>query len=160
MEPGSFITAFTEECLLPPSKDTWIWSTLFHSVCPRSILLFLSHLRLGLPSGSFRRIFPLWLMMRFSFSPHLPPVPCMLSSLNWSPWWLLVRSTNHETPRYAFFSMVLSLHLFCPNMFLSTLFTDIVIRYPSLNVRGQVCFPSESNNGQGLVFVFILRSCK
>jgi hypothetical protein len=57
----------------------------------------------------------------------------MLSSLNWSPWWLFVRSTNQETPHYDFFSVVILLYLFCPYMFLSTLFIDIVILYSSLN---------------------------
>jgi hypothetical protein len=81
----------------------------------------------------------------------------MLCSLNWWPWWHLVRNTNHETSRYAFFSIILLLHLFCPNIFLRTLPTDIVIRYSSLNVRGQACFTSVQNNRQGWVFMFILR---
>jgi hypothetical protein len=118
----------------------------------------LSHLCLGLSKRFFPSDFYCWCVF---LSPHIGHQSRLgLSSSNWSPWWLLVRSKNHETPRYPFFSIVLLLHVFYPNVFLSALFTDIVIRYSSLNVRGQICFTSVRNNRQGWVFVFILRFCK
>ena len=58
-ETGRFITAFTTNaCHLPLSWASSIQSILPHPTSWRSILILSSHLRLGLPSGSFPWVSP------------------------------------------------------------------------------------------------------
>jgi hypothetical protein len=59
-------------------------------------------------------------------------------------------STNHEALHYAVFSILLSPHLFGPNILLSTLFSNIPSLCSSLNVRDQFRHLTVVRNAKGV----------
>jgi hypothetical protein len=102
-----FITAFTSARHLSVSWTSPIQSTPPHLTSWRSILILSSYLRLGLPSGLFPSGFPTKPYTRPSPPPpalHAAPIS-FFSIL--SPVQYLVRSTDHEAPRYDVFSVPL-----------------------------------------------------
>jgi len=160
MEPGSFITAFTEAYILPQSKDTWIWSTLFHSVCPRSVLLFLSHLRLGLSKRFFPYDFPSVIVYAFLFLPTPATSPAYIALLE-----LITLMTFGEEYK----SWNSSLYIFLDRPFIPSVLPKYVPQHPIHWHRHSVSFPECQRSSlfpvrrqqhQGSVFVFILRFCK
>jgi hypothetical protein len=73
-----------------------------HPTAWRSILIWSSHLRLGLSSGLFRSRFPTKPCMHL-FSPKRATFPSHLI-LIWSPGRYLVRSWQHKATRYVVFN--------------------------------------------------------
>jgi hypothetical protein len=85
MEPRKFITVFTTARHLSLSWARSIQSTPPHPTSQRFILILSSHLRLGLPSGSFPQVSPLKPRMHLSsplYVPHVLPISVFLT---WSP---------------------------------------------------------------------------
>ena len=100
-----FITALTN--FRHPSLS---WASPFQSIYPhptswRSVLILSTHLRLGLPSGSFPPVSPARPYTPPSphpYAPHAQPIS-FFSILSPAQYW--VRSTNHLAPRYAISSI-------------------------------------------------------
>ena len=92
---------------LPPSLS---WATPIQSIYPhptswRSVLILFTHLRLGLPSGSFPPVSPPRPYTPPSphpYVPHAQPIS-FFSILSPVQYW--VRSTDHLAPRYAISSI-------------------------------------------------------
>src|SRR5215471_10675213 len=96
-----FITALTSVRHLSLSCASPIQSTYQHPTSWRSILILSTHLRLGLPSGSFPPVSPLRPYTPPSphpYAPHAQPIS-FFSILSPAQYW--VRSTDHLDPRCA-----------------------------------------------------------
>ena len=100
-----FITALTSVRHLYLS-----WASPIQSIYPqptfwRSVLIFSTHLRLGLPSGLLPSSFPtktLYTPSPHPYAPHAQPIS-FFSILSPAQYW--VRSKNHLAPRYAVYSI-------------------------------------------------------
>jgi len=96
------ITALTSVRHLSLSWVSPIQSIYPHPTSWRSILILITHLRLGLPSGLFPSGFPtktLYTPSPHPYAPHAQPIS-FFSILSPAQYW--VRSTDHLAPRYAF----------------------------------------------------------
>jgi hypothetical protein len=98
----------------------------------------------SLPSGLFPFGFPTKNLYGFLSPPRVLHALPISSSSTWSFWLYLGNSTSYEAPRYAVFLQPLITSSFCPNILLSTLFSNILSVCSSLNVRDQVSHPSKS----------------
>ena len=95
-----FINALTSVSHLSVSWASSIKSIYPHPTSWTSILILSTHLRLGLPSGSFPPVSPprpYTLPSRHPYAPHDQPIS-FFSILSSAQYW--VRSTNHLAPRY------------------------------------------------------------
>ena len=100
-----FITALTTVRHLSLSWASPIQSIYPHSTSWRSILILSTHLRLGLPGGSFPPVSPPRPYTPPSphpYAPHAQPI-LFFSFLSPAQYW--VSSTNHLAPRYAISSI-------------------------------------------------------
>jgi hypothetical protein len=100
-----FITAFTRALYMSHSPNCEPnQSKTTHSVSQRSILILLSHLYLGLPSG----LFPTNNLYAFYFLIHTinPSISSSTSSFKL----YLAKSTSYKVPCYTVFTSLLSLH--------------------------------------------------
>ena len=100
-----FIIALTSVRHLSLSWASPIQSVYTHPTSWRSILIFFTHLRLGLPSGLFPSGFPsknLYNPSPHPYAPHAQPIS-FFSILSPAQYW--VRSTNHLALRYAISSI-------------------------------------------------------
>ena len=100
-----FITALTSLRHLSPSWASPIQSIYPHPTFWRSILILSTHLRLGLPSGSFPPDSPARPYTPPSphpYAPHAQPIS-FFSILSPAQYW--VRTTSHLAPRYAISSI-------------------------------------------------------
>jgi hypothetical protein len=74
MEPGGSLPCSQEPSTGPdPEPDQ---SNPYHPISLRSILIFFTHLRLGLPSGLFPSGLPTNILYAFLFSPYSCYMPC------------------------------------------------------------------------------------
>ena len=95
------ITALTSVRHLSLSWASPIQSIYPHPTSWRSVLILYTHLRLGLPSGSFPSVSPprpYTPQSPHPYAPHAQPIS-FFSILSPAQYW--VRSTNHVAPRYA-----------------------------------------------------------
>ena len=102
-----FITALTSVPHLSLSWASPIQSIYTHPTSWRSTLLLFTHLRLGLPSGSFPPVSiprPYTHPSPHPYAPHAQPIS-FFSILSPAQYW--VKSTNHLAPRYAISSIPL-----------------------------------------------------
>ena len=137
-----FITAFTNARHLSLSWAKSIQSTPPHPTSWRSILILSSHLHLGLPTGLFPSGFPTKTLYTPLISPIRAACPDHLILLNWSRKQYWVRSTDHYAPHYVVFSTPpVTSSLLCPNVLLSTLFSNTLSIRSSLNVSDKVSHP-------------------
>ena len=100
-----FITVLTSVHHLSLSWASPIQSIYPHPTSWRSILILSTHLRLGLPSGSFPPVYPprpYTHPSRHPYAPHAQPIS-FFSILSPAKYW--ARSTNYLAPRYAFSSI-------------------------------------------------------
>ena len=100
-----FITALKSVRQLSLSWNSSIQSKYPLPTSWRSILILLTHLRLGLPSGSFPPVSPIRPYTTPSphpYAPHAQPIS-FFSILSPAQYW--VNSTNHLAARYAFSSI-------------------------------------------------------
>ena len=96
-----FITALTNVRHLSLSWARLIQSIYTHPTSWRFILIFSTHLRLGLPIGLFPSGFPtktLYTPSPHPYAPHAEPIS-VFSILSPAQYW--VNGTNHLAPRYA-----------------------------------------------------------
>ena len=94
-----FITALTSARYMSLSWASPFQSIYQHSTSWRSILILYTHLRLGLPSGSFPPVSPPYTPpYPYPYAPHAQPIS-FFSILSPARYW--VRSTNHLAPCYA-----------------------------------------------------------
>ena len=100
-----FITALTSVRHLSLSWASPIQSIYPHPTSWRSILILITHLRLGLPSGLFPSGFPTKTLYTPSPHPYVPRAQYIsfFSILSTAQYWL--RSTSHLAPRYAISSI-------------------------------------------------------
>jgi hypothetical protein len=96
----SFVTVFTAALhwSLPWARS--IQSIPPHPNCLRSILLLSTHLRLGLPSGFFFLTFPPISFTHSTFPSFVLHPMLISSSLTWSFWVYLTRSTSYKISHY------------------------------------------------------------
>jgi hypothetical protein len=80
-----------------------------HPISPRSVLILLINLHLGLPSSLFPSRFLTNNLYAFFFIPFVLNAPSISSSISSFKVYLAM-STNHEAPRYAVFTIFPSLH--------------------------------------------------
>ena len=100
-----FITALTSVRHQSLCWASPIQSIYLHPISWRSILILSTHLRLGLPSGSFPPVFPSRPYIPpfpHQYAPHTQPIS-FFSILSPAQYW--VRSTSHLAPRYAISSI-------------------------------------------------------
>ena len=100
-----FITALTSVRHLSLSWARAIQSTYPHPTSWRSILILSTHLRLGLPSGSFPAVSPARPYTPpspHSYAPYAQPIS-FFSILSPAQYW--ARNKNHVVPRYAITSI-------------------------------------------------------
>jgi len=111
--------------------------TVSRSVQPLSLippwrytLILFSDPHLGLPYGLFSLGLPTKTCMHLSSSPYIHHAPPISSFLIWSPGYL-VRSTNHEVPRYVVFISPLSSPFFRAGVSVLrwNLLTDVRVRH-------------------------------
>jgi hypothetical protein len=96
----NFITVFTRALHESLFWVRWIQTTPTHPISLRSILILSTQLRLGLPSGLFPSGFPTNILYAFLFAPSVLRALSSSSSLTWSFWLYLEKSTNYEAPHY------------------------------------------------------------
>jgi hypothetical protein len=112
-----------------------------HPVSPRSILISLTHLCLGLSSGLFPSGFPTNYLYAFLFSPFLlhaqPSYPPALDDSNYT--WQKHKSRSSSL--CSFLHSPVTSSLFGPNILLSTLFSNTLSLHSSLNFKDQVLHP-------------------
>jgi len=106
-----------------------------------------------------------------SFPQDYPPNPCMhLSSLHtcytFRPFhytWFRQQSTDREAPHFAVFYLLTST-VFGPNIFLSTLLSNIISLRSSLNATDQISYPYQTTGKIRvpciLNFIFLYRNLK
>jgi hypothetical protein len=112
---------------IPPLQDP------ASSYPPATVLVYLV--------GSLARAFPPITQTRSSSPPFvLHDPPSHPPRLYYSNYTYLAKSTNHEAPHYAIFSILPSPHP-SPNILLSTLSSNTLSLCSSLNVRDQVSHP-------------------
>jgi hypothetical protein len=116
----------------------------------RSISILSTHLRLGLPRFLFPSGFPINILYSYRFSPFVLHALSSSSSLTWSFWLYLAKSTSYEALHYAVLSNLLSLYLFGPNIPLSTLSLC-----SSVNVTDRVSQPYRST-GKIIVWYILI----
>jgi hypothetical protein len=90
-----------------------------HPTSLRPILLLPSDLRFGPPSGLFPSDFHINILCAFGFAPLVLYAPPILSSLTWSFYLYLAKSTSYEAPHYEVFFSLPSLHLSTVQIFCS-----------------------------------------
>jgi hypothetical protein len=152
-ETRSFITVFTRDFCWSLSWPTSIQSIPHYPITLRSILILSTHLRLGLPSGSFPPRFPTNILYAFLFS-HLCYMPCLSH-----PPWLDYSNSNCIWRRVRVMKLLImefpptSCHFISlrTKIPLSTLFSNTLSLCSSLNVRDQV---SHSNRTTGKIIFF------
>jgi hypothetical protein len=76
-----------------------------------------SHLHLGLPSGLLPSGFPTKILYAFLFSQCMLNTLSISSSLTWSFWLYMAKSTSYEASHYAIVSTFLLFHTFEPRYF-------------------------------------------
>jgi hypothetical protein len=111
----------------------------------RSILILSSHLRLGLPNGLFPSCIPTRILRELLLSRHTCYMPRL--SLFFCPNPLIVFSEEYRSLSSSLCSLLYSpvtLSLLVTNMFLSTLFSNILSVCSSLIVTGQVSHPYQT----------------
>jgi hypothetical protein len=120
-----FITIFTRAHQWSLSWPRSIQSIPPHLISRRFILILYTHLHLGLPSGLSFLVFPQVSYMHPSSTPFMLHALQSSSSLTWSFWLYLAKSTSYEAPRYAVFlqSPIMS-SFFNLYILLSTLFPN------------------------------------
>ena len=101
----NFITALTSVRQLSLSWASPIQYIYPHPISWRSILILSTHLRPGIPSGSFPPVSPPRTYTPPSPHPYVPHAQTIsfFSMLSPAQYW--VRSTNHLAPRYAISSI-------------------------------------------------------
>jgi hypothetical protein len=72
------------------------WSSPYHPISLRSILILSTHLRLGLPSGLSPSGFPTNILYAFVFSLHSCYMPCLSSSFTWSFFILIILADEYK----------------------------------------------------------------
>ena len=149
-----FIAAFTTR-YLSLSWATSIQSIPSHPSSWRSVLISLSHLRLGLPSGLFPSDFPTKTLYTPLFSHIRATCPAYLILLD-----LITRIIFGEQYRSLSSSLCSFLHSLVtssrldPNIPLSTLFLNTLSLRSSLKVSDQVSHPYKAKGK--IIFLYIL----
>ena len=151
-----FITAFTSARHLSLSSGSSIQSIPPHSTSWRAILIFSSHLSLGLPSGLFPSGFPTKTLYTPLLSPIRATCPAHLTVLD-----LITRTILGDEYRSLSSSLCSFLHspvissLLGPIMLFNTLFSN-TLRLPScLNVRDQVSLPYKTTGKIIVLYILI-----
>jgi hypothetical protein len=142
MKPRGSLPHSQEPATCPyPVPDRF--STCAPPTFRKSILIISSHLRVGLPSGSFPQVFPLKPCLTLYSPPYVLHAPPTSVFFILSPKLYLVRTTEHKAPCYVVFSTPPppASCLLRPNVLLSTLFSKTLSLHSSLNVSDQVSHP-------------------
>jgi len=121
------------------------WATSIHPTPWRCILVLSFHLCMGLPSGLFPSGSPNKNPVYTSTLPHTCPAHLILLSLiSWTILGEEYRSLSSSLCNFLHSPVTLS--LLDPNILLSTLFSNTLSLYSSLNVSNQVLHPHKTRN--------------
>jgi len=112
----------------------------------RSILILSFHLRLGLKVASFPQVSPPESCRHLSSPPYVLHAPPISFFSIWSPKLYLVRSTDHKVSCYVAFPTLCYLVLLRPNIFLSTIFSNIPSLCFFFNVSVKISHPYETTS--------------
>ena len=137
-----FITAVASTRHMSLSWASSIQSIPPHPTSWRSILIFSSHLCLGLPSGLFPSGFPTRTQYTPLFSPKQVTCPAHLILLNFITQTILGEQYRPlSSPLCSFLHSLVTSSLLGPNILLNALFSSTLSLHSSLKVSDQVSYP-------------------